>query len=134
MSNVGWIKLHRKILNWEWYQDANVCRVYLHLLLTANFEERNWKGILINKGDCIFSVDGLSKELELTAQQIRTALNKLKSTKNITILSTSHYHRINIVKYNSFLGEGLNEKDDIWKKQQDRERKSTRLNYSHSQK
>ena len=31
----GWIKLHRKITEWEWYSDANTFRVFMHLLLTA---------------------------------------------------------------------------------------------------
>ena len=38
----GWIKLHRNLLDWEWYSDIKVCRVFLHLLLTANFKDGNW--------------------------------------------------------------------------------------------
>lgn len=39
----GWISLYRKILNWEWYSDANTFRLFIHLLLQANHEEKNGK-------------------------------------------------------------------------------------------
>lgn len=39
----GWIKLHRKLINWEWYQDTNVKVVFLHLLLIANHEDKKWQ-------------------------------------------------------------------------------------------
>ena len=35
----GWIKLHRGFTDWEWYQDANATRLFLHLLLTANHKQ-----------------------------------------------------------------------------------------------
>lgn len=130
MSNIGWIKLHRKILNWEWYGDVNVCRVYIHLLLTANFEEKKWNGIVLNKGDCTFTLGSLSEILNLSCQQIRTALEKLKTSNNITILSTSRYHRINITKYNSFLGEELNNKIDNFDNQQKKQRSNNKSSTS----
>ena len=40
----GWIKLHRQILDWEWYDDINVKVLFLHLLLTANYEDKKWQG------------------------------------------------------------------------------------------
>jgi hypothetical protein len=33
----GYIKLYRSLLKWEWYDDSNVFRVFMHLLLTANY-------------------------------------------------------------------------------------------------
>ena len=37
MYTEGFINLHRKILDWEWYDDINVFRVFTHLLLTVNW-------------------------------------------------------------------------------------------------
>ena len=44
----GWIKVHRKLVDWEWYNDINVKVVFLHLLLTANHKEKQWKGAMHN--------------------------------------------------------------------------------------
>lgn len=95
----GWIKLHRSLLDWEWYRDIPVRIIFEHLLLTANFEDRNWKGQIISRGTLITSLSTLASETGLTNQQTRTALNKLKSTNNITIKATNKYQAVTIVNY-----------------------------------
>ena len=40
----GWIKLHRKFKEWEWYQDENTKSVFIHLLLDANHKDKKWRG------------------------------------------------------------------------------------------
>ena len=98
----GWIKLHRKILNWEWYDDINTKVLFLHLLLTANHKEQKWKGKTIMRGQRITSLQHLADEIQLSVQQTRTALGKLKSTNEITIKSTSKYTLITIEKYSDY--------------------------------
>ena len=39
MLESGFIKLHRKILKWEWYDEPNTMRLFIHLLLTASIED-----------------------------------------------------------------------------------------------
>lgn len=98
----GWIKIHRKIINWEWYDDINTKVLFLHLLLTANHQNKKWRGQIIKRGQKITSLSHLSKETGLSLQQIRTSLNKLKSTNEITIKSTSKYTLISIEKYSDY--------------------------------
>lgn len=43
----GWIKLHRKLLDWERYSDPNVMLTFIHILLNANHEEKKRKGVTI---------------------------------------------------------------------------------------
>lgn len=81
----GWIKIHRKILSWEWYMDTNTKVVFLHLLIKANHEEKNYKGNIIGVGECLTSVASLSKELNLSIKQVRTALNHLKKGKEVSV-------------------------------------------------
>ena len=90
------------MLGWEWYGDTNVVRVFLHCLLKANYMERRWCGIVIGRGQFLTSVATMAQELHLSAQQIRTAINKLKSTNEITISPTNKYTIITICNYESY--------------------------------
>lgn len=98
----GWIKLHRKMLEWEWYGDINVCRLWMHLLLKANHKPNNWKGITVQAGQCVTGRHSLAKETGLTEQQIRTALNKLKSTGEVTSKIFSKFSLITITSWNEY--------------------------------
>tara|TARA_R110002012_G_C11511578_1_gene598478 strand:- start:9 stop:677 length:669 start_codon:yes stop_codon:yes gene_type:complete len=98
----GWIKLHRAMLEWEWYDDLNVSRLFIHCLLKANHKDNKYKGKLIERGSFITGFDTLAKETSLSVQKIRTAINKLKSTSDLTIKSTSQGTLIQVVNYNKF--------------------------------
>src|SRR3989304_4704278 len=100
--NIGYIALHRKILDWEWYKNTNVVRVFFHLLIKANFEKKKWMGIEIMRGSFITSYANLSFETGLSIQQVRTAINKLKSTSEITSIATTEYTVITVVNYDEY--------------------------------
>ena len=98
----GWIKLHRQILEWEWYSDNNCFRLFIHLLLKANHKEKRFKGIELKVGSIVTSRDLLARETGLTSQQIRTALTKLISTNEITSKTSSQGTIIQIVSYEKY--------------------------------
>lgn len=98
----GWIKVHRKLVDWEWYNDINVKVVFLHLLLTANHKEKQWKRQTILRGQKLTSIEHLADDVGLTIQQTRTALKKLKSTHEITIKTTNKNTLITIEKFNNY--------------------------------
>ena len=98
----GWIKLHRQILEWEWYSDNNCFRLFLHLLLKANHKEKRFKGIELKVGSIVTSRDLLAREIGLSSQQIRTALTKLISTNEITSVTSSQGTIIQIVSYEKY--------------------------------
>ena len=102
MNNGNWIKLNRAILDWEWYDDVNVARVFIHLLLTANYEPKNWHGIQIERGQRVISIGGLAEETGLTVRQTRTALDKLKSTGELTSRATNKYTLVTLENYSKF--------------------------------
>lgn len=91
-----YLKLYYKLLNWEWHDNPNVLSLFIHCLLKANRTDNKWQGITIKAGSFVTSYENLSKLTGLTIQQIRTALNKLKSTNEITSQTTSQYSIITI--------------------------------------
>lgn len=101
----GWIKLHRKFLDWEWIQDSNMVSLFIHLLLHANHEKKRWMGIEINPGQMVTGRDRLSEDTGISIQSIRTCLNKLKSTNEITIKVTNKYSLITLTKWDTYQGK-----------------------------
>ncbi|HEC64931.1 hypothetical protein LCGC14_1098180 [marine sediment metagenome] len=95
----GYIKLYRKILEWEWYADLPVRTLFFHLLLKANHSDKKWKGIFIKKGDVLTGRNKLAEQTGLTVQQVRSALTKLKSTNEITIKPTNRNSLITLINY-----------------------------------
>jgi len=98
----GWIKLHRSFLDWEWYHDKNVKDVFLHLMLTVNYDKKRWQGIDIYPGQIVTSRKNLAAKLDYSEQQVRTILNKLKSTSEITIKSTNKYTIITLLNWDNY--------------------------------
>ena len=100
--NDGWIKLHRKMKEWEWYDDSNTVHLFLHLLLSANHETKIWHGVEITAGQLLTGRKSLSKILGMGEQSVRTSLTRLKSTSEITIKSTNKYSIITIQKWKDY--------------------------------
>jgi len=98
----GWICLHRKITEWEWYDDANTFRVFIHCLIRANHKDSQWRGVNLKKGQFISSRAKLSTELALTEQKLRTALDKLKTTNEVTSEGTSQHTVFTVVNYDKY--------------------------------
>ena len=99
MLESGYIRLYRSFLTWEWYTDGITKDVFLHLILTANWEPKKWRGITIERGQRVFSYAKLSKELHISVQQVRTAISHLKSTGEITCLGKSEYSIVTVKNY-----------------------------------
>ena len=113
----SFIVLNRKILRWGWYDDINTTRLFLHLLLIANWENKEWHGEVIKRGQVVTGREKLSKETKLTEQQVRTSLNKLISTNEITIKKTNKYSVITINNYGKYQDYNQQNNQQITNKQ-----------------
>lgn len=113
----GFIKLHRQILEWEWYKDANTMRLFLHFLLKANHKEKKWQGHTIDKGSFITSLDNLVIETGLSKMQIRTAIKKLKLTHEITHETTRSFSIITINNWEQYQDNNTQDNIEITHKQ-----------------
>lgn len=94
MLTEGWIKIDRNLLKWRWYSDTATLTLWIHLLLQANYEDRDFRGIEIRRGELVRSQAQLEAETGLTRQQVRTALTHLKQTGEIT---TKQHGRIVVI-------------------------------------
>jgi len=97
--NNGWIKIHRSLLNWEWYDDNNTKILFLHLLLKANHKDKKFKGKVIKRGQVMTGYSLLAEQTQLTVKKVRVALKHLKRTNEVAIETSSKGSIIQIVNY-----------------------------------
>ena len=102
MNTTGFIKLPRSLLDWRWYGDLNTRSLYLHLLLTAEWEDTCYMNRVIKRGQCCTTLKELATSNHQSIQQVRTALNHLVSTNEITIETTPKYSMITLTRYDLF--------------------------------
>ena len=94
--------MHRSIVDWEWYDDSNTFRVFLHILIKANYEDKKWRGVLIKRGQLTTTYQQLSDSLELSVMQVRYSIDKLKSTGEISYKSYAKFGLITINNYDKY--------------------------------
>ena len=116
----GFIVLSRKICNWRWYTNANTFRVFIHILLQANYEDRDFENIIIKRGQLVSTPEKIGKSLGLTCRQVRTAVNHLKATNELTTKGYNKFTVFTVVNYDMYQDKGRT------KRQSKVEQKSTR--------
>lgn len=94
-----WIKTHRKITEWGWYKDSQTFHLFMHLVLKANYKDTEWRGVPVKRGQLVTGRKQLSSETGISEQTIRTILNRLKSTNELTIKPTNKFSLITICNY-----------------------------------
>ncbi|MCP3663973.1 MAG: hypothetical protein GY696_16030 [Gammaproteobacteria bacterium] len=98
----GWIKLHRKMTDWSWYQDSKMVHLFLHLLLKANSHDGSWKGTVVKRGQLICGRRKLALETGISEQTIYRKLRLLEAEQQITTKSNNRFTLITICKYEEY--------------------------------
>lgn len=97
-----YVKIFRKLINWEWFTDVNTCHLFVYCLLKANWKDGSWKGIAYKRGQFITSLETMSQETGLSVRKVRTALKHLILTNEVTNQVTSNYRLISVVNYDLY--------------------------------
>ncbi len=105
----GWIKLRRDITNWRWYSEPYTAHLFIHLMITANTTTKEWQRHTIKRGQCLTSISNISHATGLSEKQIRTRLEKLCETGEITVQRRSNFSLITICNYDDYQDETGNE-------------------------
>ena len=100
----AFIKLYKKMLDWEWYDDANTKILFLHCLLKANWKECKWHGLVIEPGQFVTSLQSLAVETHLTIRQVRVALDHLEMTGEVTSKCHSKFRVVTINSWSDYQG------------------------------
>ena len=80
----SFVIINRNIVNWEWYQDHKVFKIFIHCLINANWTERKWMGYVLERSQFATSYDKLSDQTGLTYKEVRNCLARLEQSGTIT--------------------------------------------------
>jgi DNA-binding transcriptional MerR regulator len=114
----GWIKIHRKFLEWQWFEKTEAVHLFIYLLLKANHKDLEWQGITIKRGQFVTSSNKISIDTGISIQAIRTLLKKFENTNEIFVKSTNKFSIVTICKYDSYQDENDQANKQTTNKQQ----------------
>ena len=100
--NGNFIKIDRKMLEWEWYKNEHTKNVFLHCLLKAYWKDTKIEGKIIPRGSFVSSIGNIAEELVLTPMEVRTALKHLKSTNELTSKGTNRNTVFTVTNYDLY--------------------------------
>lgn len=124
----AFIKIHKKMLKWEWYHDTNTFRLFMHCLLKANWQDCTWRGVELKRGQFVTSLSKLSTETGLSVHQIRGSLDALKMTGELTSKTTNKFRIITVNNWDKYqIGGNQNGKQTASKAATDKEYKNIRI-------
>ena len=106
----GYIKLHRELVDSKlWSMSEATFKVGIYLMLMANHKPRPYRGVDIERGQCIRSLSRISTDCALSRKACRYALTALKRCGFLTSIKAQGRggpHMITICNYDSYQGEG----------------------------
>lgn len=124
----GFIKLHRQIIDWEWYGDPATKAVFIHILLSACYDSCRFMGNQVSRGQYMTSLSRLSRDLNLSTRQVRTALSRLEKTGEIDTQTSNRATLITICNYDSYQVEERPKKKKTTNKRQANDTQTTDIN------
>jgi len=106
VSNQGWIKLHRKLLESPIFKDSQAVHLWLHLLLRVNHKEgKHLVGnqmVTIPRGSLLTGRKSLAKDTGIQESKIERLLKLFKNEQQIEQQSFTKYRLISITNYESY--------------------------------
>lgn len=129
MTNEGYIKLYRKMTKWGWYTDTNTKCVFLHLLFMACYEPYFFRGVHLDPGQIITTVKEISDGTGISARSVRTSLERLKSTNELTIETSPKFSLITVNNYSDYQGSDKGSDKQLTNERQTTDKQTTNLPY-----
>ena len=92
-----------KLSEWCWLSDKNIYYAFTRMLFKANYESKQWRDIVVGRGQLVCGVESYAAELGFSTQSFRTILKNLKKTGDIKLKSTNKYTVVTICDYDSWV-------------------------------
>lgn len=106
-AELGYVKIFRSLVYWQWYKDPYVLRVFLHCLLSVSSKNYFCRVMYVRQGSFWTSRKRLAEALGMTEYRVRQALKKLEASGEISCRITRAGVCISVVNWNFYQCEAL---------------------------
>lgn len=101
----GWIKLHRKMREWQHYQRPSIRLVFEELLFCANTKAGWFHGIKVKRGETMASVSTIEEYTGFSRKTVIKALAMLEESGEIRREKYGNYTKTIICKFDHYQGD-----------------------------
>jgi hypothetical protein len=102
----GYVKLWRRSIDNGWLQNHLLWSFWCWCLLKASHKQTEitvgYQRVVLEPGQFVFGRNNAAKELRASPQNIRTCVQTLTKTQNLTIKSTNKFSIISIINWESY--------------------------------
>lgn len=106
MGNKTWIKLYRKIKEKGWYQDSHYVHLWVHILIKANHDEKEflWNGQIhkTKRGQFITGRDKLVMETGINRSKLERVLECFEKEGQIEQQKNNKFRLITVLNYENY--------------------------------
>tara|TARA_R100000152_G_C6781173_1_gene215119 strand:- start:1902 stop:2753 length:852 start_codon:yes stop_codon:yes gene_type:complete len=104
----GYVKIYRRLLESEVFEEPKLLKTWLWLLLNANWEDRQTRqGIYIERGQLVTSNQRAARALDCSVNTVRRHLKVLEGLKMIRIEADTVCTVVTICNYRTYQDEAL---------------------------
>ena len=101
--SLGWVKLHRKLIDNPIFKNDKLFRVFMYCLLKASHKDHDQlvgdSVVSLKAGQLATGRNAISSATGLTPQNVKTAISKLKTLGILTSKPTNKYSIITMVNW-----------------------------------
>ena len=111
----GYIKLHRRLLESEVFEDALLLKTWVWLLMTANWEPRTTlNGIFIDRGELVTGFRKAGSVLGVSKNTVKLHFDKLQTAGMIRFKGGTLGTHVRVLKYRYFQDDRDQGRDTSW--------------------
>lgn len=101
-SKNGYVKISRRIPDWEWWDDARMVKLWVYIIVNANWTGGSFKGVYVPRGSFITTYRNLAAAVGVSVNTLKNELRKLQKTGEISLKSDTHFTVIKVHNYAVF--------------------------------
>ena len=93
-----WVKLHSKLLEWEWFKDGYTLRVFIYMLFDASHKKEKRYGIDLEAGMVATNVPLIASMTQMSENWARRSLNNLLKTGELVLVGEKSSSRFRVYR------------------------------------